>query len=128
MEKTNPVKLMLLIALGVVLTLGILFGGMITYRHYQVWAMGMSGKAKLAEAEQSRKIQVEQARVEKESAVYRAEAIQIVGKAAKMYPEYRQQEYIGAFAEALKEGNIEQIMYIPTEAGIPILEATRISN
>ena len=27
---------------------------------------------------------------------------------------------------ALKEGNINQIMYVPTEANIPITEATRI--
>ena len=30
------------------------------------------------------------------------------------------------FGEALKEGNINQIMYVPTEANIPITEATRI--
>ena len=115
--------------------LGIIFAGVmililvtVGYRYYSVWSMEMQGKAKLAEATQSRQIQVEQAKAEKEAAVLRAEAIAIVGEAAKNFPEYRQQEFIGAFAEALKEGNIEQIMYIPTEAGIPLTEATRLQG
>ncbi len=86
------------------------------------------GKANLLQAENERKILIEQAQAEKENALYRAEATEKVGAMAKKYPEYRQQEYIGAFAEALKEGNINQIMYIPTEAGIPIMEANRLKG
>ena len=107
---------------GSVITLS----GMAGYRYYSVWSMEMQGKAKLAEATQSRQIQIEQAKGEKEAATLRAEAIAIVGKAAKEFPEYRQQEFIGAFAEALKEGKIHQIMYVPTEANIPITEASRL--
>lgn len=109
-----------------VLTISLFFGVMVGYRHYNVWSMEMQGKAKLAEATQSRQIQIEQARGEKEAAVLRAEAIAIVGKAAKDFPEYRVQEFIGAFGEALREGQINQIMYIPTEANIPIMEASRL--
>ena len=108
---------------GLLMAVALLFGAGAIYRVYDVWSMEMQGKARLAEATQSRQIQVEQAKAEKESAVLRAEAIAIVGKAAKEYPEYRQQEYIGAFAEALKAGSMSQIVYIPTEAGLPILEA-----
>ena len=104
----------------------LVFALMAGYRHYSVWSMEMQGKAKLAEATHSRQIQIEQARSEREAAALRAEAIAIVGKAAKEFPEYRLQEFLGAFAEALKEGNINQIMYVPTEANIPITEATRI--
>ncbi|MES2788162.1 MAG: hypothetical protein V4719_00980 [Planctomycetota bacterium] len=93
--------------------------------HYTVWSAGMAGQAKLMQAEQEKKIMVEQARAEMESAKLRAEAIQIVGKASKEFPEYRHQEFIGAFAEALKEGNVQQIIYVPTEANIPIIEAKR---
>lgn len=106
-----------------VLIITLLFGWAFSFRHYSVWSMEMQGKAKLAEATQSRQIQVEQAKAEADAATHRAIAIKTVGAAAQAYPEYRQQEYIGAFAEALKEGNIQQIMYIPTEAGIPIMEA-----
>lgn len=82
-----------------------------------------TGKAVLAEAEYSKMSRIESAKAEKESAQLTADAIKIVGEAAKEYPEYRNQEFIMAFAEALKEGRISQIMYIPTEANIPITEA-----
>lgn len=112
--------MLILVAFVIVLLVGV--------PPYLVWSSEMAGKAKLAEAEHTRKVQIEQARGEQESAQMRANAIAIVGKAAKEYPEYRQQEFIGAFAEALKEGNISQIMYIPTEANIPITEAGRLIN
>jgi len=89
---------------------------------YKVWQQGQSGKAALAKAEQTRQVLVKQAQAERDSATLRAEAISIVGKAAKEYPEYRTQEFIGAFAEALHNGNIHQIIYVPTEANIPIIE------
>ena len=92
---------------------------------YLTWKAGQSGKAALMRAEQEKQIQIEQAKAELESAKVRAEAIEIVGKASQEFPEYRTQEFIGAFAEALKEGNVQQIIYVPTEANIPIIEAKR---
>jgi len=109
----------------IIITASMMFGFGYLSKQYNVWAMEMSGKAKLAEATQSRQIQIEQAKGEKEASQYTAEAIGIVGKAAKAYPEYRQQMYIQAFGEALTGGKIQQIIYIPTEAGMPILEASR---
>lgn len=91
--------------------------------YYKVWSQEMRGKAALAEARQSKMIQVEQARAELDSAQLRAEAIKTIGIASQKYPEYRTQEFIGAFGEALREGNINQIIYVPTEGNIPILEA-----
>ncbi|MDP1607193.1 MAG: hypothetical protein Q8L93_11245 [Rhodocyclaceae bacterium] len=88
-----------------------------------VWQQEYSGRAALAKADQTRQIIVTQANAELESARAMADAIGIMGEAAHKYPEYRQQEFIGAFAEALKEGKINQIIYVPTEANIPILEA-----
>jgi len=90
---------------------------------YGVWSAGMVGEAALMKARQERQILVTQAQAERDAAVMRAEAIRIVGGAAKEFPEYRQQEFIGAFAEALKEGKMQQIIYVPTEANIPITEA-----
>ena len=107
------------IVLGIVVIAGLMFGMPI----YSVWQQSYSGRATLAKAEQTRQVIVTQAQAEREAAKARAEAIAIMGEAAHKYPEYRQQEFIGAFAEALKEGKIEQIIYVPTEANIPILEA-----
>jgi hypothetical protein len=90
---------------------------------YNVYNQEMQGKAMYAHAEYSRKVQVAQAEGELEAATLRAKAIGIVGQAAKDFTEYRQQEFIGSFAEAMKEGKISQIIYVPTEANIPIIEA-----
>lgn len=98
-------------------------GWMFAYPNYRVWSQEMRGKAALAEATQSKMIQIEQARAELESAELRSKAIEVIGKSAKQYPEYREQEFIGAFGEALREGAINQVIYVPTEGNIPILEA-----
>lgn len=98
-------------------------GSMAGCPQYKVYSERKTGEAELARANANREILVAQARAEKEAAVLRAEAIGIVGKAAKEYPEYRQQEFIGAFADALKHGSIAQIIYVPTEGNIPLLQA-----
>lgn len=95
------------------------------YPQYNVWSSKLAGEALLAKATQERQIQIEQAKAELESAQYRADAIAVVGAATAEFPEYRKAEFIGAFAEALQNGTIDQIIYIPTEAGIPITEAGR---
>lgn len=105
---------------GFVLVVAFLMFG---YPQYKVWQQGMSGQARLAEAKQSKQIAIETAQAELDSAKLRAQAIEVIGKTAKEYPEYRNQEFIGAFGEALRDGKIQQIVYVPTEANIPILEA-----
>lgn len=103
------------------------------------WSQERRGMADLREAQQNRQILIEQAEAqrqvailkatgEKEAAQLQADAIEIVGQAAKDFPEYRNQEFIGAFADALKAGSIDQIIYVPTEANIPILEAGRVAQ
>ena len=114
--------------LGIFFLLILIAGGMFGCPQYNVWQQGLAGEAQLNRAEQTRKILVEQAKAEKESATYKAEAIGILGKAAKEYPEYRLQEFLGAFAEALQNESIDQIIYVPTEANIPIMEAARFTT
>ena len=115
----GPFAILIALICFIILMILILFG----WPHYKVWKQGMDGQAALAEAEQSKMIQVQVAKAELESAKLRAQAIQLVGQAAKDYPEYRKQEFIGAFGEALRDGRIQQIIYVPTEANIPIVEA-----
>jgi regulator of protease activity HflC (stomatin/prohibitin superfamily) len=95
------------------------------YPQYKVYSSRLDGEAILAHAHSAREVQVAQAQGEKDAALLRAQAIAIVGQAAKDFPEYRTQEFIGSFAEALKEGKINQIIYVPTEANIPLLEASK---
>lgn len=90
---------------------------------YNVYSQRLDGEAALAKADSTKKVLVTQAQAEKDAAQLRADAIKIVGQAAKDFPEYRQQEFIGAFAEAMNNGKIDKIIYVPTEANIPIIEA-----
>ncbi len=113
--KAGCILLTLVVAIGAAFAFGI--------PAYRVWTAGMSGTAKLRHAEQEKRVMIEQAKAEVEAARLRAEAIELIGEAAQRYPEYRNQEFIGAFAEALNRGNVQQIIYVPTEASIPIIEA-----
>ena len=107
---------------GFVLLCGLVLGSCWAYPQYKVYSARMEGEAQRQQAEGNRKILVSQAQAEREAAKERAEAIKIVGEAAQQYPEYRTQEFVGAFADALKEGKMQQIIYVPTEANIPITE------
>lgn len=123
-----------LILILVALSIGLLFATGWGWAHFRLWKAEYTGKALeiekmymgkaiLAEAEFAKMARIESAKAEKESAQLTADAIAIVGEAAQKYPEYRTQEFMLAFGEALREGNIDQILYVPTEANIPITEA-----
>lgn len=120
------------IVTGVVATAVLLaLFGSVGYKLWRVTYIGKAteieqdyaGRAVLAYAKNARKARIEAAQAEKESAQLTADAIAIVGQAAKDFPEYRQQEFYLALGDALKDGKIEQIIYLPTEAGMPITEA-----
>lgn len=116
----NGILITIVAIIGIIVVLaGLMFGLPV----WNVWKSTLAGEAAFKMAQQTRQIQVVQAQGELDAARLRAQAIGIVGKAAKDYPEYRQQEFIGAFAEALKDGKMDQIIYVPTEANIPIIEA-----
>ena len=96
---------------------------------YSVWQRGMTGRAELAQAEANRKIKIAEAEAARESAkslaeaeVIRAkgvaEANRIIGDSLKNNEAYLRYLYVNSLAE--KDANV---YYIPTEAGLPILEA-----
>lgn len=124
MNERGNANIILIGVACVVLVLGAMWGIPI----YSVWQQGLSGEADLKKAQQTRLILVEQAKAEKESAGYRAEAIEIVGQAAKDFPEYRIQEFLGSLGEAFREGNLSQVIYIPTDGVLPITEAYRLHD
>lgn len=100
---------------------------------YNVWEQGLTGEAALARATQDRQILIEEAIAKKESSVYwaqaeierakgAAEANQIVAESLGGPEGYLR----WLFIEKLDEIKSGQIIYLPTEAGIPILEAGRL--
>ena len=90
------------------------------------WAM-QEGKAELAQAEQNRQIAILEARAKKESAEKLAEAEIIrakgISEANKIISNSITNEYLKyKFIEGLNDGSTE-VIYVPTEANLPILEA-----
>lgn len=101
---------------------------------YNVWKREMSGRAQLAEAKWNRTIAFEEAKAKKSAAeqlalaeIARAkgvaEANRIIGESLKSNEAYLRYLWI----QGLSDGNGETI-YVPTEAGLPILEASRYSR
>ena len=112
--------------LGIAVLCGIAFWA---YPNYRVWQQGKAGEARLAEAESSRKIAVTEAQAKMDAAkmlaqaeIERAkgvaEANQIIGESLKGHDEYLRYLWI----HNLESGN-NAVIYVPTEAGLPILEA-----
>lgn len=112
------------------IALFLLFGGIIGCPYYNVWEQEMSGKAEFAKAEQNRKIRIEEAKANLESeklnaqaeierAKGAAEAIKIEnGQLTTTYIQY-------LWVRQQSNNQIQKIVYIPTEASMPILEAKK---
>ena len=99
---------------------------------YNVWQQGLAGQAELRRAEQNRQIKVQEAQALKDSAtliaeseVLRArgvkEANEIIAQSLDGQDEYLRYLYI----DMLRDTAEKQIIYIPTEASLPILEASK---
>jgi regulator of protease activity HflC (stomatin/prohibitin superfamily) len=97
---------------------------------YRVWSKTMNGKASYAEAEQNRKIAILEAEALRDSATLKAEAEverakgvkqsnEIIAESLKGHDEYLRYLWI----TNLENGEGKEVIYIPTEAGLPILEA-----
>jgi regulator of protease activity HflC (stomatin/prohibitin superfamily) len=114
---------------GTILILTILF--MWGLPKYSVYQQNLEGEAELARATQNRQISIQEAQAKKESAhdlakaeIIRAEGVakanQIIGESLKANEAYLRYLWIDNM-----NNTQNQIIYIPTEAGLPILEAGR---
>lgn len=119
-------QLLTIIITFILLSLILILAG---YPKYNVWRKELQGKALLKEAEWTRKITVEEAKAKLESAkslaaaeVERAggvaKANKIIGDSLKKNEAYLRYLYVTGLQD--KENTI---IYIPTEGGLPILEA-----
>lgn len=115
------------IGFGVVLAIAGI--GVCVYPYWKVWSAQMTGEAEYAQAEQNRRIAVLEAEskldaakslaaAEVERAKGVAEANKIIGESLKNNDSYLRWQWI----QNLENGN-NAVIYIPTEAGLPILEA-----
>ncbi len=96
---------------------------------YKVYAAEMTGKAELAQADQNRQISIAQSKAKADAAVYEAnaevtraqgvaKANQIIGDSLKNNEAYLRYLYVNNLADTKN-----QVIYVPTEAGLPVLEA-----
>ena len=119
-------EIIILVVAAIVLTAA----GLVGVPYYTVWSQEMDGKAEFAKAEQNRKIKIEEAKAnleaeklnaqdEVERAKGAAEAISIEN--GSITPTYIQ--YLWVRQQNLNPG--DKVIYVPTETGLPILEAGR---
>jgi hypothetical protein len=123
-------KTIVTISVSIVGSIGVLVGSWCYFApKYRVYSATMDGEAEYAQAEQNRRITVLEAESKLEAAksladaeVERAKGVAqanaIIGESLKNNESYLRWLWI----ENLDKGN-NSVIYIPTEAGLPILEA-----
>ena len=122
-------------AFGVLLLVVLAAAGLYGCPKYNVYVNEQSGMAELSRATQNRKIKIEEAVAQKEAAKALAEAEierargvakanKIIGDSLKGNEAYLRYLWI----QGLQQGATPQVVYVPTEAGLPILEAGRTNG
>ena len=124
-------SMIVLVVIGLVVLAAILIG----WPRYNVYRQEMAGKAAYAQAEQDRRIRVLEAQAALDSAQLTAqaeiarargtnEANRIMADSLGGPDNYLRWAYINMLQETAGSGD-RQVIYIPTEAGMPILGAGR---
>lgn len=119
------------VILGIILFIGLILLAMWGLPKYGVYRQGLAGEAELANAEYSRQVAVREAQAKKDSAVMLAEAEverargvaqanKIIGDSLKDNEAYLRYLFVNNLADTK-----DQVIYVPTEAQLPILEANR---
>ncbi len=112
---------------GIIAVILLIGGALWGIPNYKVYSRELNGKAQLKEAEWNRQIAIQEAEALKESAKLMAEAEILraagIAEANEIIAGSITEEYIRyKFVEGLNDGNTE-VIYVPTEANLPILEA-----
>lgn len=116
------------IIISIVTTILLIVLVFIGFPMYRVWSQEMAGKAEFAKAEQNRKIKIEEAKANLEAEKLNAQAEIERAKGAAQAIEIENGKLTPAYIQYLwvrQQGSnsAEKIIYIPTEASLPILEA-----
>lgn len=120
----------------VVIVFGLIILGMWGCPRYSVYQQNLQGKAELARASQNRQIKIQESMAKFEAAVYDKQADStravgvaisnhIIGSSLKGNYEYLQWLWI---TETATKDVDKEVIYVPTEAKIPIMEAGRITK
>ena len=121
-------------AIGGVIVLILIGLFMFGYPQYRVYSQRLAGEAALAEAQSSRQVAILEARAKKESAISLAEAEVIrAGGAAKANQILQNslggpEGYLRYLQIQALEDSKASLIYVPTEAGLPMTEAGRLAR
>ena len=117
--------------IGSVVAIGLLVLG---YPQYRVYSQRLSGEAALAEAQSSRQVTILEARAKLESAKSLA-AAEIIRADGAARANRILQDSLGGPAGYLRYLQIQaledtkaNLIYVPTESGLPITEGRRLEN
>ena len=116
---------------GLIITIGLLAQGCSMFPPYAIWEQECYGKAELAKAESTRKIAILEATAKKDSAQALADAevmrAQGVAKANTIIANSLEgnQGYLHYLWIQALEHSHASLIYIPTEAQLPLTEAGR---
>lgn len=119
-------------AVGGVLGVVLLLGVFLVWPQYRVYQQRLAGEAALAEAQSSRQVAILEARAKKESAVSLAEAEVIRAEGAAKANQILQNSlggpegYLRYLQIQALEDSKAQLIYVPTEGGLPVTEAGRL--
>jgi len=119
----------LVISLLAIAGLGIV---MFVMPQYRVYSQRLAGEAALAEAQSSRQVAILEARAKKESAIALADAEVIRAEGAAKANRILQNSlggpegYLRYLQIQALEDSKAQLIYVPTEAGLPVTEAGRL--
>ena len=123
-DSSMPIKLRAILSVSsLALFLGLSAAVAFGYPQYKVWEQSKAGEAALAKATQDRQIKVQEAEAEQEAASKQAEANRILGESIRQYPESMEQKWVEAI-----EKTSNQVIYLPTEASVPITESARMAQ
>jgi hypothetical protein len=123
-EQSGPIKSRAILSVSsLVLFMGLSAVVAFGYPQYKVWEQSKAGEAALAKATQDRQIKVQEAEAEQEAASKQAEANRILGESIRQYPESMEQKWVEAI-----EKTSNQVIYLPTEASVPITESARMAQ
>lgn len=121
-------------AVGVALAAVLLVGLLVGWPQYRVYQQRLAGEAALAEAQSSRQVAILEARAKKESAISLAEAEVIRAEGAAKANAILQNSlggpegYLRYLQIQALENTKGSLIYVPTEAGLPVTEARRLDQ
>jgi regulator of protease activity HflC (stomatin/prohibitin superfamily) len=137
MDEKDAPTLIDIVTYGVVPLVFIILGWVLVgYPKWRVWASHQEGLADLQRAKNEQQIQIAQAQsrldaagLNKKAAIIEAEAVaaqvEAIGKELKQHDLYLKWQWIKMMEDSETDATV---IYVPTEANIPVLEATRFSR